>query len=175
MLKFYYSGAPNPTKVALFLERPPTPNTLFRSTPARASTHRNFSRSIRMPSCRPSSTATSPYSIPALSCSISLEKPESFCRPKPTRRAANYCRGCSSCLRRRSVFRPGGALPRLRAGEAALCDQPLRVRRPAPRRHPRRAAWQAQYMLGDTYTIADMNVWGWVRDAAERGRRGRLG
>ena len=60
MLKFYYSGAPNPTKVALFLEEAGMPYEPFRSIPARASsTSRNFSRSIRTPSCRPSSTATS--------------------------------------------------------------------------------------------------------------------
>ena len=32
-----------------------------------------------------------------------------------------------------------------------------------------------KYMLGDTYTIVDMAVWGWARLHSERARRGALG
>ena len=42
-------------------------------------------------------------------------------------------------VRRRAVFRPVGALPRLRAGEDPLRDQPLRLRGAAPFRHHQRA------------------------------------
>jgi GST-like protein len=52
MLKFYYSGAPNPTKVALFLEETGTPyEPIPIDTRKGSSTNRNFLPSIRMPSC----------------------------------------------------------------------------------------------------------------------------
>ena len=40
MLKFYYSGAPNPTKVALFLEETGTLTTPFRLIPAKAKSNK---------------------------------------------------------------------------------------------------------------------------------------
>ena len=66
-------------------------------------------------------------------------------------------------FRRRPLFGPVGALPQLRAGEAALRHQPLRLR---GQRHfgiLDARLGKHKYMLGDTYTIVDMNVWGWAR------------
>ena len=41
--------------------------------------------------------------------------------------------------------------------------QPLPVRSAAPLRHPQRRLAKSQYMVGDAYTIVDMDVWGWAR------------
>ena len=66
------------------------------------------------------------------------------------------------CVRRWSLFRPGGAFPQLRAG------LPYAINRYAfeAKRHfgilDERLA-QRRYMLGDIYTIVDMDVWGWAR------------
>ena len=55
MLKFYYSGAPNPTKVALFLEESGLPyQAIPVDTREAISTNQSISRSIRMPKCPPS-------------------------------------------------------------------------------------------------------------------------
>ena len=83
MLKFYYSGAPNPMKVALFLEEAGIPYEAIPVDTRKGDQHKpDFLRSIRTPRCRRSSTATPPCSIPARSCSISPRRPASSCRRK---------------------------------------------------------------------------------------------
>ncbi len=146
MIKFYYTGAPNPMKVALMLEETGLPTSRSRSTPARAiSTSRNISPSIRTPRCRRSSTATPPCSIPTRSCFISARRPASSCRPirrQGARRVAVVAD--VRRLRRRAVRRPVGAFPQLRAGEDRIRHQPLHLRSAAPFRHSRCASGQAE-------------------------------
>ena len=78
--------------------------------------------------------------------------------------------------RHRPLFRPGRAFQALRAGakpptrSTATCYE--------AERH-----WgildaqlaERRYMVGDTYTIVDMAVWGWARRGAVHPRRRRLG
>jgi GST-like protein len=48
-------------------------------------------------------------------------------------------------------------------GEDRLRPQPLPVRGRSATTASSTTAWQAKYMVGDTYTIVDMDVWGWAR------------
>ena len=177
MLKFYYSGAPNPTKVALFLEEAGLPYEPFRSIPARASsTSRNFWRSIRTPRCRPSSTATSRCSTSTRSCSTSPRRPANSCRPKTDKARGELLSWLFFVVvRRRPVFRPVGAFPQLRAGEDRLRHQPLRLRGAAPFRHHRRAARQAQIHARRHLHDRRHERVGLGAPDPERARRGRLG
>ena len=58
---------------------------------------------------------------------------------------------------------PGRALQALRAGEGRIRAQPLPIRGRAAlyRAHERLATHK--YLVGDTYTIVDMALWGWAR------------
>ena len=90
MLKFYFSAAPNPTKVALFLEEAGMPYEAIPVDTRKGDQH------------KPEYLAINPNAkVPAIvdgdavvfnrarSCCISPRRPASFCRRRPTRRAAN--------------------------------------------------------------------------------------
>ena len=94
MLKFYYSGAPNPTKVALFLEETGIPYEAIPVDTRKGEQH------------KPEYLAVNPNAkVPAIvdgdttvfdqtrSCSTSPRRPASFCRRRATRRAARCCHG----------------------------------------------------------------------------------
>jgi GST-like protein len=178
MLKFYYSGARNPTKIALMLEETGLPYEPIAVDTRKGDQHkRSIWRSIRTPRCRRSSTATRVWFDSSAILLYLGEKTGKF-MPAKTRQGARRIAVVDDVrrLRRRALFRPVGALPGLRAGKASLRDQPLRLRGAAPFRHHRSSALaKNKYMLGDTYTIVDMNVWGWARPDAERARRRRVG
>ena len=166
MLKFYYSGAPNPTKIALFLEEAG-----LAYEPIPVDTRKGDQH-------KPEYLAINPNAkVPAIvdgdatvfdSSAILLylgEKTGKF-MPAEDRQGARRAAVLDDVrrLRRRAVFGPVGAFPRLCAGEERIRDQPLRLRGAAPfRHHQRRGSASSKYMLGDTYTIVDMNVWGWAR------------
>src|SRR5262249_16282443 len=96
MLKFYYSGAPNPTKVALFLEGTGTPY-----DPIPIDTRKGKQHKLAFLAINPNAK------LPAIvdgdvkvfdSSAILLylaEKTGKFLPARPTKRAANCCRGCS--------------------------------------------------------------------------------
>ena len=94
MLKFYYSGAPNPTKVALFLEEAGIPYEALPVDTRRGEQH------------KPEFVAINPNAkLPAIvdgdvtvfdSNAIrftSPRRPGSFCRRRATRRAVSCCHG----------------------------------------------------------------------------------
>ena len=114
MLKFYYSGAPNPTKVALFLEEAGLPYEAIPVDTRKGDQHKPEYLAINPNAkCRRSSMATSRCSIQTPFCCISPRRPESSCREgrQGARRIVVVAdvRG----VRRRPVFGPVGAFPHL--------------------------------------------------------------
>jgi GSH-dependent disulfide-bond oxidoreductase len=165
MLKFYYSGAPNPTKVALFLEEAGLPYEPIPVDTRRGEQH------------RPEYLAINPNAkVPAIvdgdvtvfdSNAILLYLAEKTGKFLP--RKGDKARGeLLSWL----LFVASGVGP--------YAGQSVHFRQYAPekieyalnryafeaRRHFRildeRLAKQ-KYMVDDTYTIVDMDVWGWAR------------
>ena len=144
MLKFYFNGSPNPTKVALFLEEAG-----IAYEPVAVDTRKGDQ-------FKPEYLAVNPNGkVPAIvdgdvtvfdSNAILLylaEKtgkflPQHAGQPRRAAVLADVRRH-----RRRAVLGPGRALQALRAGEDRLRPQPLPVRGAAPLRHPQRPPRQA--------------------------------
>ena len=165
MLKFYYSGAPNPMKVALMLEETGLPYEPIPVDTRKGEQH------------KPDYLAINPNAkVPAIvdgeatvfdSNAILLylaEKTGKFLPPKGDKARGELL----SWL----MFVASGVGP--------FVGQSVHFRQYAPEKIPyalNRYAYEAQrhfglldarlakqrYMLGDTYTIVDMAVWGWAR------------
>ena len=94
MLKFYYSGAPNPTKVALFLEEAGLPYEAIPVDTRKGEQHKPeycaINPNAKLPTIVDGDVTV--FNSNAIRC-ISPRRRESFCRRRATRRAANYCRG----------------------------------------------------------------------------------
>src|SRR6267154_2346700 len=157
MLKFYYSAAPNPTKIALFLEE-----------------------------------AGLPYdAIPVDTRKGDQHKPE-FLAINPNAKVPAIVDGDAVVFDSSAILiylaeKTGKARGELlswmffvSSGVGPYAGQSVHFRNYAPEKLPyaiNRYAFEAQrhfgildarlatrkYMLGDTYTIVDMNVWGWAR------------
>ena len=166
MLKFYYSGAPNPTKVALFLEEA---GTAVRGDPG------------RHPQGRPAQAG--------------VPRDQSERQGAGDRRRRRRRCSTSSAILLYLAEKTGKFLPAktdkargellswmffVSSGVGPYSGQSVHFRNYAPEKLPyaiNRYAFEAQrhfgildarlakqkYMLGDTYTIVDMNVWGWAR------------
>ena len=165
MLKFYYSGAPNPTKVALFLEEAGLPYEPIAVDTRKGDQH------------KPEFLAINPNAkVPAIvdgdatvfdSNAILLYLGEKTGKFMPAK--ADKARGeLLSWL----MFVASGVGP--------YSGQSVHFRNYAPEKNEyaiNRYAYEAQrhfgildarlakhkYVLGDTYTIVDMAVWGWAR------------
>jgi len=165
MLKFYYSGAPNPMKVALFLEETGLPYEAFPVDTRKGDQH------------KPDYVAVNPNAkVPAIvdddavvfdSTAILLylaEKTGKFLPPNTPKARGE--------LLSWMMFVASGVGP--------YSGQSVHFRNFAPEKVPyaiNRYAYEAQrhfgilndrlgkqkYMVGDSYTIVDMNVWGWAR------------
>jgi GSH-dependent disulfide-bond oxidoreductase len=165
MLKFYYSGAPNPTKVALLLEETGTP---YEAIPIDTRTGAQH---------KPDYLAINPNAkVPAIvdgdtvvfdSSAILLYLAEKTGKFLPAK--TNKARGE---LLSWMFFVSSGVGP--------YSGQSVHFRNYAPEKLAyaiNRYAFEAQrhfgilderlakrtYVLGDAYTIVDMNVWGWAR------------
>jgi GST-like protein len=165
MIKFYYSGAPNPTKVALFLEE-----TGLQYEPIPVDTRAGAQH-------KPDFLAINPNAkVPAIvdgkavlfdSSAILLYLAEKTGKFLPAK--SDEARGE---LLSWMFFVSSGVGP--------YSGQSVHFRNYAPEKLPyaiNRYAFEAQrhfgiiddrlasrkYMLGDAYTIVDMNVWGWAR------------
>ena len=106
------------------------------------------------------------------------EKTGKFLPPEPDKNARRIAVMADvRRLRRRPVLRPVGAFPPLRAeGKVRLRAEPLRVsKRSGITASSMCGSATRKYMVGDTYTIVDMAVWGWARLHPVRARRGDLG
>jgi GST-like protein len=163
MLKFYYSGAPNPTKVALFLEESGLPYEAIPVDTRKGEQH------------KPEYLAINPNAkVPAIidgdatvfdSSAILLYLAEKTGKFLPDAKGRGE-------LLSWMMFVSSGVGP--------YSGQSVHFRVYAPEKLPyaiNRYAFEAQrhfgilnerlgsrkYMLGDTYTIVDMNVWGWAR------------
>ena len=165
MLKFYYSGAPNPMKVALFLEESGLPYEAIPVDTRKGDQH------------KPDYVAVNPNAkVPAIvdgdavvfdSTAILLylaEKTGKFLPPNTPKARGE--------LLSWMMFVASGVGP--------YSGQSVHFRNFAPEKVPyaiNRYAYEAQrhfgilddrlgkqkYMVGDAYTIVDMNVWGWAR------------
>jgi GST-like protein len=165
MLKFYFSGAPNPTKVALFLEEAGLPYEAIPVDTRKGDQH------------KPEFLAINPNAkVPAIvdgdavvfdSSAILLYLAEKTGRFMPAGTPA--ARGE---LYSWMMFVASGVGP--------YAGQAVHFRNYAPEKVPyaiNRYMYEAQrhfgildvrlstrkYMLGDAYTVVDMNVWGWAR------------
>lgn len=165
MLKFYFSGAPNPTKVALFLEEAGIP---YEPIPVDTRKGDQF---------KPAFLAVNPNAkVPAIvdgdvtvfdSNAILLYLAEKTGKFLPPNTAKNRGELLSWLM-----FVASGVGP--------FAGQCVHFKHYAPEKLPyaiNRYAYEAQrhfgilndrlaerrYMVGETYTIVDMDVWGWAR------------
>jgi GSH-dependent disulfide-bond oxidoreductase len=165
MLKFYYSGAPNPTKIALFLEEAGVPYEPIAVDTRKGDQH------------KPEFLAINPNAkVPAIvdgdavvfdSSAILLYLGEKTGKFMP----ANTPKARAELL---------SWMMFVASGVGPYSGQSVHFRVYAPEKNEyaiNRYAFEAQrhfgiidarlgkqkYMLGDSYTIVDMNVWGWAR------------
>jgi GST-like protein len=165
MLKFYFSGAPNPVKVALFLEEAGLPYEGIPVDTRRGDQHKSEFLAINPNAKVPAIVDGDVTVFDSSAILIYLaEKTGKFLPP-----AGDKARGE---LLSWMFFISSGVGP--------FAGQSVHFRVYAPEKIPyalNRYAYEAQrhfgivdarlakqkYMLGDTYTIVDMNLWGWAR------------
>jgi GST-like protein len=165
MLKFYYSGAPNPTKVALLLEETGLPY-----EPIAVDTRKGDQHKAEFVAINPNAkvpTIVDGEAVVFDSSAILLYLAEKTGKFLPAK--TDKARGE---LLSWMMFVATGVGP--------YSGQSVHFRNYAPEKNAyaiNRYAYEAQrhfgiietrlgknkYMLGDTYTIVDMNVWGWSR------------
>ena len=165
MLKFYYSGAPNPTKVALFLEEAGLPYEAIPVDTRKGEQHTPEYRAINPNAKVPSIVDGDAVVFDSNAILLYLaEKTGKFLPPNTPKARGELL----SWL----MFVASGVGP--------YAGQSVHFRVYAPEKLPyaiNRYMFEAQrhfgilderlagrkYMLGDTYTIVDMGVWGWTR------------
>jgi GST-like protein len=165
MIKFYYSGAPNPTKVALFLEEAGLPYEAIAVDTRKGDQHKGDYLAINPNAKVPSIVDGDAVVFDSSAILLYLaEKTQKFL-PANTPKARGE-------LLSWMMFVASGVGP--------YVGQSVHFRNYAPEKIPyalNRYAYEAQrhfgilndrlgkhkYMLGDSYTIVDMNVWGWAR------------
>ncbi len=146
MIKFYYSGAPNPMKVALMLEETGLPYEAIPVDTRKGEQHKPEYPGDQSERQGAGDRRRRRHRVrfqrhPALSRREDRQIPAAQGRQVARRIAvlADVRR-----LRRRAVLRPVGAFPPIRAGKNPIRPQPLHVRGAAPLRHSRRAPRQAE-------------------------------
>ena len=165
MLKFYYSGAPNPTKVALFLEESGTPYDAIPVDTRKGEQHTPEFLKIN-PNAKLPATVDGDVTV-FDSSAILLYLAEKTGKFLPAK--SDKARGeLLSWL----MFVASGVGP--------YSGQLVHFKIYAPEKHEyaiNRYAFETQrhfaildarlakqkYMIGDSYTIVDMDVWGWAR------------
>jgi len=165
MLKFYYSAAPNPTKIALFLEETGLPYDPIPVDTRKGDQHKDEFRAINPNSKVPAIVDGDVTVFDSSAILLYLaEKTGKFLPPH-----SDKARGE---LLSWMFFVSSGVGP--------YFGQAVHFRNYAPEKLPyaiNRYVFEAQrhaaildqrlarqkYMVGDSYTIVDMNVWGWAR------------
>jgi GST-like protein len=165
MLKFYYSGAPNPMKVALFLEEAGLPYEAVPVDTRKGDQHKPDYLAINPNAKVPAIVDGDAVVFDSSAVLLYLgEKTEKF-MPQNTPKLRGE-------LLSWMMFVGTGVGP--------YTGQSVHFRNYAPEKIPyalNRYAYEAQrhfgilnerlgkqtYMVGDSYTIVDMNVWGWAR------------
>ena len=175
MLKFYYSGAPNPTKVALFLEETGLPYEAIPVDTRKGDQHKPEFLAINPNAKVPAIVDGDVTVFDSNAILLYLAEKTGKFLPAKSRQGARRTAVVDvvRLVRRRPLFRPVGALPQLRAGEDPLRDQPLRLRGAAPLRHSRRAARQAEVHAGRHLHHRRHERLGLGAADAERAGRGR--
>ena len=165
MLKFYYSGAPNPTKVALFLEETGMPYDAIPVDTRKGEQHKPDFLAINPNAKLPAIVDGDVTVFDSSAILLYLADKTGKFLPAKTDKARGE-------LLSWMFFVSSGVGP--------YSGQSVHFRVYAPEKIEyaiNRYAFEAQrhfgiinerlgknkYMLGDTYTIVDMNVWGWAR------------
>jgi GST-like protein len=165
MLKFYYSGAPNPTKVALFLEEAGLPYEAIAVDTRKGDQHKPDYLAINPNAKVPSIVDGDAVVFDSTAILLYLAEKTGKFLPPNTPKARGE-------LLSWMMFVASGVGP--------YSGQSVHFRNYAPEKMPyaiNRYAYEAQrhfgilndrlgnrkYVLGDNYTIVDMNVWGWAR------------
>ena len=165
MLKFYYSGAPNPTKVALFLEEAGLPYEAIPVDTRKGDQHKPEFLAINPNAKVPAIVDGDAVVFDSSAILLYLAEKTGKFLPAKTDKARGE-------LLSWMFFVSSGVGP--------YSGQSVHFRNYAPEKLPyaiNRYVFEAQrhfgildarlakqkYMLGDTYTIVDMNVWGWAR------------
>jgi GST-like protein len=165
MLKFYYSGAPNPTKVALFLEESGLPYDPIPVDTRKGDQHKPEYLAINPNAKVPAIVDGDAIVFDSNAILLYLAEKTGKFLPEHTPKAHGE-------LLSWLMFVASGVGP--------YAGQLVHFRTYAPEKLPyavNRYAFEAQrhfgildarlakqkYMLGDTYTIVDMAVWGWAR------------
>ena len=165
MLKFYYSGAPNTTKIALFLEEAGLPYEPIAVDTRKGDQHKPEFLSINPNAKVPAIVDGEAVVFDSSAILLYLAEKTGKFLPAKTDKARGE-------LLSWMFFVSSGVGP--------YSGQSVHFRVYAPEKLPyaiNRYAYEAQrhfgiiderlgtnkYMLGDTYTIVDMNLWGWSR------------
>jgi GSH-dependent disulfide-bond oxidoreductase len=165
MLKFYYSGAPNPTKVALFLEEAGLPFEAIPVDTRKGEQHKPEYLAINPNAKVPSIVDGDAVVFDSNAILLYLAEKTGKFLPENTPKARGE-------LLSWLMFVASGVGP--------YAGQAVHFRAYAPEKLPYaidRYDFEAQrhfgilderlakrqYMLGKTYTIVDMDVWGWAR------------
>jgi len=165
MLKFYYSGAPNPTKIALFLEEAALPYEPIAVDTRKGDQHKPEFLKINPNAKVPAIVDGEATVFDSSAILLYLAEKTGKFLPAKTDKARGE-------LLSWMFFVASGVGP--------YSGQSVHFRNYAPEKIAyaiNRYAFEAQrhfgildarlashkYMLGDTYTIVDMNVWGWAR------------
>jgi GST-like protein len=165
MLKFYYSGAPNPTKVALFLEEAGLPYEPIAVDTRKGDQHKPEFLAINPNAKVPAIVDGDAVVFDSNAILLYLAEKTGKFLPENTPKARGE-------LLSWLMFVASGVGP--------YSGQSVHFRNYAPEKNEyaiNRYAYEAQrhygiidarlakqrYMLGDTYTIVDMDVWGWAR------------
>jgi GSH-dependent disulfide-bond oxidoreductase len=165
MLKFYYSGAPNPTKIALFLEEAGLPYEPIAVDTRKGDQHKPEYLAINPNAKVPAIVDGDAVVFDSSAILLYLGEKTGKFMPANTPKARGE-------LLSWMMFVASGLGP--------YSGQSVHFRVYAPEKIEyaiNRYAFEAQrhfgiidarlgknkYMLGDTYTVVDMNVWGWAR------------
>ena len=165
MLKFYYSGAPNPMKVALFLEETGLPYEAIPVDTRKGDQHKPEYVAVNPNAKVPSIVDGDAVVFDSTAILLYLSEKTGKFLPPNTPKARGE-------LLSWMMFVASGVGP--------YSGQSVHFRNFAPEKVPyaiNRYAYEAQrhfgilndrlgkqkYMVGDSYTIVDMNVWGWAR------------
>jgi GSH-dependent disulfide-bond oxidoreductase len=165
MLKFYYSGAPNPTKVALFLEEAGLPYDAIPVDTRKGEQHKPEFLAINPNAKLPAIVDGDVTVFDSSAILLYLAEKTGKFLPAKTDKARGE-------LLSWMFFVSSGVGP--------YFGQSVHFRNYAPEKIPyavNRYTFEGQrhagildarlgkqkYMLGDAYTIVDMNVWGWCR------------
>ena len=166
MLKFYFNGAPNPNKVALFLEESGLPYELVPVDTRKGDQFKPEFLKVNPNGKVPAIDDDGVFVFDSNAILLYLaEKTGKFLPPNtPEEPRAIAVMADVRRHRRRPLFRTGGAFQALGAeGTGIRATTATSSRRNRHYKILDDHLANSRYMVGDTYTIVDMAFWGWAR------------